>query len=575
MSRVQKLPPDLVNQIAAGEVVERPASVVKELAENSVDAGATRIVVQLFGGGATHLRVIDDGIGMSREDALMSLERHATSKLVDNEGLFRILTKGFRGEAIPAIASVSRFSMMTAEAGALVGTKIVVEGGSEAHVEDAPAITGTRIDVEDLFFNVPARRKFLKREATELLHCEDAVTRLALGHPEVGFRLEHEGRLLWSSPASISEPVARAAAVLGVEAAPHLLPIEERRLGVVVSGFVASPEFTLSNARGLMTFVNRRYVRDRGLTAAVQRAFQDSLPPGRQPVAAVFIDLDPAAVDVNVHPQKLEVRFSDPRSVQDAVGAAISRALQAAPWRTEKEVPATFEAAAQYAQVVDRFLSRAQSPPAFLESPAPLSLESSLGRASFGTARPSLDAAPPPGFFKTLRFIGVLAKQLWVLESKAGSLVVIDPKAVSERIALSALAIRYQSGRLSSAPRTLFSGHAELSAADSAKVLSAAPALLNVGVEVEGFGGTTVSVLRVPVELEAVEVTSWLVEVAEAPEDVKRLEVMARRVGDQASVAATNDEVHTRLSTLDDVVAQAHGRGRSVVLRDIPLLELK
>jgi DNA mismatch repair protein MutL len=295
MGRIRRLPPELVNQIAAGEVVERPASVVKELAENSVDAGASRVTVRLSRGGCGLITVIDDGCGMSRDDALTSLERHATSKLLDKEGLFHILTKGFRGEAIPAIASVSRFTLVTSEAEQLSGTRLVIEGGAPPVVEDAPAVGGTRIDVEDLFFNVPARRKFLKREQTELLHCEDAVTRLALAHPEVGFTLEHEGRVLWSSPPSATEPKQRAAAVLGTEAAPHLLAIDERRLGLTVTGFIAAPEFTLANARGLMTFVNHRYVRDRGLTSAIQRAYQDSLPPGRQPVALVFIELDPAA----------------------------------------------------------------------------------------------------------------------------------------------------------------------------------------------------------------------------------------------------------------------------------------
>jgi DNA mismatch repair protein MutL len=188
--------------------------------------------------------VIDDGHGMSREDAVLSLERHATSKLRDADGLFQILTKGFRGEAIPSIASVSRFTMLTSEPDALVATKITIEGGSQPLIEDAPPPGGTRIDVVDLFFNVPARRKFLKRESTELTHCEEAITRLALAHPEVGFFLEHGGRLLISSPATPKRPKERIAALLGSEVEPHLLEIDERRLGVHVHGFIASPEFT-------------------------------------------------------------------------------------------------------------------------------------------------------------------------------------------------------------------------------------------------------------------------------------------------------------------------------------------
>jgi DNA mismatch repair protein MutL len=576
MARVRRLPPDLVNQIAAGEVVERPASVVKELAENSVDAGATRVTVRLRGGGCANITVIDDGHGMSREDAITSLERHATSKLVDKEGLFHILTKGFRGEALPAIASVSRFSLVTSEPDALEGTRISVEGGAEPVVGAAPAVGGTRIEVDELFFNVPARRKFLKREATELLHCEDAVTRLALAHPEVGFTLEHEGREIWASPPSAAEPVQRAAAVLGSEAAPHLLAIDERRLGLTVTGFIAAPEFTLANARGLMTFVNHRYVRDRGLTAAIQRAYQDSLPPGRQPVAVVFIELDPRAVDVNVHPQKLEVRFADPRFVQEAVGAAVSKALRAAPWRQGTDPAAEpKEVQAQYAQAIERFLARAQPAPAFLEPPTPLALDQPLSRPSFGTARATLDSAPPPRYFAGLVFLGVLAKRFWLTESPAGSLVILDPRAVEERIVWSALATRFQEGELATAPRTLFSARLELGPTERQRVLEAAGALLEVGVEVEDFGQGSVQVLKVPAELEGVDAAGWLFEVASAADASARLAVMARRAGVVAPVLLSHEQVRAKLAALDEVAPQIHARASRVIVRDLPLLELE
>jgi len=576
MGRVRRLPADLINQIAAGEVVERPASVVKELAENSVDAGATRVTVRLTRSGCGGITIIDDGHGMSREDALTSLERHATSKLLDSDGLFHIMTKGFRGEALPAIASVSRFTLVTSEPGATSGTRLSIEGGGAPVVEDAPAVGGTRIDVDDLFFNVPARRKFLKREATELLHCEDAITRLALAHPEVGFSLEHEGKEIWASPPSGAEPMQRAIAVLGKEAAPHLLTIEERRLGLTVTGFIAAPEFTLSNARGLMTFVNHRYVRDRGLTSAIQRAYQDSLPPGRQPVALVFIELDPRAVDVNVHPQKLEVRFADPRSVQEAVGAAVSVALKAAPWRQGGERgPETPQVQAQYAQAIERFLARAQGAPAFLEPATGLALDQSLGRPSFGTARPTLDTAPSRGYFGALRFLSVLARRFWLTESPAGSLVIVDPRAIDERVIWSALATRFQKGTLASAERSLFSARLELPPTERDRVLGAAPALLEVGVEVEDFGKGSVSLLRVPAELEHVDPSSWLVEAAAAADASARIGVMARRAGLRADVLVTHDQAHARLAALDDVAAQVHAHATRVVVRDLPLLDLE
>jgi DNA mismatch repair protein MutL len=576
MGRVRRLPPDLINQIAAGEVVERPASVVKELAENSVDAGATRVTVRLQRGGCAGITVIDDGQGMSREDALTSLERHATSKLVDSDGLFQILTKGFRGEALPAIASVSRFSLVTSEPQADAGTKLTIEGGGAPVIEEAPAVGGTRIDVNDLFFNVPARRKFLKREATELLHCEDAVTRLALAHPEVGFTLEHEGRQMWASPPLGSEPIQRAVAVLGSEVAPHLLSIVERRLGLTVTGFIAVPEFTLSNARGLMTFVNHRYVRDRGLTSAIQRAYQDSLPPGRQPVALVFIELDPRAVDVNVHPQKLEVRFSDPRSVQEAVGSAVSVALKAAPWRQgDTRGPETPQVQAQYAQAIERFLARAQAAPAFLEPAPALSLDQPLGRTSFGTARPTLDSAPPRGYFETLRFLNVLARRFWLTESLAGSLVILDPRAIDERVIWSALATRFQKGELAKADLSLFSARIDLSPTERSRVLEAAQSLLEVGVQVEDFGTGSISILRVPPELEHVAPSSWLVETAAAADASTRIAVMARRAGLAAEILVTHDQARARLAALDDVASQVHAHASRVIVRDLPVLDLE
>lgn len=576
MGRIRRLSDELINQIAAGEVVERPASVVKELAENAIDAGATTVRVLLSEGGLSAIAIIDDGHGMSREDALLSLERHATSKLRDADGLFQILTKGFRGEAIPSIASVSRFTMLTSEPDALVATKISIEGGSTPVVEDAPPPGGTRIDVVDLFFNVPARRKFLKRESTELTHCEEAVTRLALAHPEVGFFLEHGGRLLISSPATPKRPKERIAALLGSEVEPHLLEIDERRLGVHVHGFIASPEFTLPTARGLYTFVNRRYVRDRGVNSAVQRAFQDSLPPGRQPVCAIFIDVDPQSVDVNVHPQKLEVRFSDPRTTQDALAAAVSRALKAAPWRQSPSSPVGDDINAHYAMAVDRFLSRAieaggaglpfepQAAPSVMDQPT---------RPAFGTARPGLNEAPPPGYFSSLKFLGELGKRFWVCEGPGGSLVVLDPKAVRERVVLDGLRARFREGALRDAAPTLFS--ATLTTPDAKTWLAQRERLASWGIELEDFGGETVAIKRVPAELEHTELSAWLPRVVAAPDDETALGELAHAAGSVPVRGVSHDEIRALLAQLDEADFTAPARRRSVVVSDVPLLELE
>jgi DNA mismatch repair protein MutL len=292
-------------------------------------------------------------------------------------------------------------------------------------------------------------------------------------------------------------------------------------------------------------------------------------------VALVFIEVDPAAVDVNVHPQKLEVRFSDPRSVQEAVGAAVARALTAAPWRQQQAGPASAQVQAEYAQAIDRFLARAQTAPAFLEPQAPLQVDGPLGRPAFGTARPTLDTAPPARFFGQLTFIGVLARRFWLTESPAGSLVVIDPRAVSERIALSSLLVRHQKGQLATAPRTLFGARLGLGPTERDRVLEAAPRLVAVGVEVEDFGPGSVSVLRVPAEVEALDPATWLLELACAKDDLARLEILAREVGRFAAVNVTHDEARARLSALDDVAEKVHATATRVVVRDLPLLELE
>jgi len=286
VATVAVLPEELVNKIAAGEVVERPASVVKELCENALDAGARAIRVRLQGGGSRRIEVADDGAGMSRQDAAAALQRHATSKLRTVEDLFEIRTMGFRGEALPAIASVSRFQLTTSEPGAPEGTRVTVEGGASLSVEAAPPIGGTTVVVEDLFFNTPARRKFMKREETEVRHCLDAALRLCLAHPEVAFHVEHEGRALLSAPASPDDLGDRVVAALGREVLGRLLPVDERRLGLRVRGFIASPELSQSSARAVYTFVNRRYVRDRGLNHALQRALADAPFALRRELAA-------------------------------------------------------------------------------------------------------------------------------------------------------------------------------------------------------------------------------------------------------------------------------------------------
>jgi DNA mismatch repair protein MutL len=578
MAQVAVLSEQLINKIAAGEVVERPASVVKELVENALDAGARNIRVALAGGGLKRVSVVDDGHGMAREDAKVAMTRHATSKLRDLEGLSALSTMGFRGEALPAIASVSRFELLTCEPGAQVGTCIRVEGGGAPEVADAAPSGGTRIRVEDLFFNTPARRKFMKAEQTELRHCEDTLGRIALAHPELGFHLEHEGKSLFSSPPT-ADLRERIAAVMGPEVHKALLPVEERRLGLAVTGYIAHPDYTLSNARGIHTFVNRRYVRDRALNAALQRAFADVLPGGRQPVAFLFIEVDPAAVDVNVHPQKLEVRFQDVRGVADALSAAIGRALRAA--APEPAGLGLGQAdAAQYQYAVDRFLARAQASPG-----GPFTVAEGGGAPAFGQLRPGLNEAPPGEYFSQLRFLGTLGGRLWVCEGQGGSLVVLDPHAAIERARLSgylgALFSR-QAGQ-----QTLFSATVQVPPAEARLLSGRVEALAFLGLEVEPFGGTHFVLRAVPAGLEQADKTALLVALVPhlpdpgAPLERETLEDAIRVLACHAAGAATSSRTLTgterealfaELDRADFHTPARHGR---IVLRQLPLLELE
>ncbi|MEM6787065.1 MAG: DNA mismatch repair endonuclease MutL, partial [Myxococcota bacterium] len=322
-ARVICLPPPVANQIAAGEVVTRPSSVVKELVENAIDAEATRIAVDIDGGGVTRIRVVDDGIGMVRDDATRALQRHATSKIRRAEDLLTIRSFGFRGEALPSIASVSRFRLRTRPADEEEGTEVTLEGGVNLDVRPCGAAPGTTVEVEDLFFNVPARRKFLRATSTESAHVGDALKAIALAHPRIQFDITRDGRRRhrW-----LSAPKRRERVQNIFESYP-LHEASGDRGPVSVEGYLSTPDRARTGAGGLYLFVRDRPVQDRALARAVATAYGPALDPGRYPVGAVFLDVDPTLVDVNVHPQKTEVRFAHARAVADALHGVVADAL--------------------------------------------------------------------------------------------------------------------------------------------------------------------------------------------------------------------------------------------------------
>ena len=563
MPTIAVLSDALIDQIAAGEVVERPASVVKELGENALDAGARSIQISVEGGGTRLIEVTDDGAGMSREDAVLSVRRHATSKLHTADDLVAIRTLGFRGEALAAIGSVSRLVLRTALPRAPEGTEVRVEDG-HTHVSPAAARPGTQVRVEDLFGAVPARRKFLRRSETELKHVEDAVLRLALGNPEVGFRLEHDGRTLRVLPPSGGDLQERIAAALGPEVAPFLLPLEERRLGIRVHGVIASPEFSLSTARSLYVFVNGRHVRDRTLHFAVHRGLAPSLPAGRQPVGVLFVEIEPSRVDVNVHPQKLEVRFADAAEVTDAVQAAIARAvLRASLGAGVSRAPAP---STDYAAAVERFLSRA--------SAAPLPLPGVEDRPpAHGEALPDRNAAPAPGYFAALRPLGTVRGRALVCEGAGGSLVLIDLHAARERVI--AHRLEQEVGAPAQAP--LLGAALALTPAMEGRLAPRREALVEVGLVVEPFGPDAFRLVGTPPAL-----------VGHRPEALVEAAVAALEGGQgaaevRAAVACaaaaearepSAEEVRQLLAALDRTEPGARVRHGRVVVEERAVLQL-
>ncbi len=326
VTRIHLLEEHTVNRIAAGEVVERPASVVKELVENSIDAGARSIIVEVEQGGKRLIRVTDDGEGMSPADALLSIQRHATSKIRDAEDLQSIVTLGFRGEALPSIAAVSRFELLTKRADLDTGMRLLVENGQVVEAEECAARNGTTVTVRDLFYNTPARLKFLKSVATELSHITELMTRFALAFPEISFRLLHNGQEIFVSQGS-TDPRHALLAVFGRDVARELRSIDYTQGSLRITGYVSPPHLTRPTRAMQSFFVNRRLVRHRVLSRALDDAYRTLTPEGRHPVAAIFLQVPPYSVDVNVHPTKAEVKFSHEGEVYHAVLNAVRQAL--------------------------------------------------------------------------------------------------------------------------------------------------------------------------------------------------------------------------------------------------------
>jgi DNA mismatch repair protein MutL len=422
VASIRVLPDLLISQIAAGEVVERPASVLKELLENSLDAGAGAITVTLDEGGARRIQVDDDGAGIAAEDLPLALARHATSKIASLEDLEGVATMGFRGEALASIAAVSRLSLVARRKDAAHGASLSAEGGHVGEVQPAARAPGTTVAVADLYFNTPARRKFLRTEPTEFGHCEEVLRRTALARPEVAFTLKHNGRV---SRHLRAQPLAeRAAALLGAEAIEAALPVEVRSGMLRLFGFAGSPHAARARADGQYFFVNGRFVRDRVLAHAAREAYAGLLHGDRQPTYVLFLELDPRAVDVNVHPAKTEVRFRDSRAAHQFVLHALQHALS----------PGAAEAPAAYATVNERGLAPSYQPSLQMAQPAQAYQVFAASAFSSERAVQEEERKSHPLGYALAQLHGV-----YILAQNDAGLVLVDMHAAHERIVMEKL----------------------------------------------------------------------------------------------------------------------------------------
>jgi DNA mismatch repair protein MutL len=484
-ARIRQLPENLVNRIAAGEVIERPAAVVKELVENALDAGATRIAVSLEGGGIARIEVVDDGAGMGPEDLALAVQRHCTSKLAD-ETLVRIATLGFRGEALPSIGAAARLTLISRPKFSAHAHKIAVAGGVVEPIAPAPGAPGTRVCVEDLFYATPARRKFLKTPRTEAEYAEAAWRRLALAAPHVAFRWSVEGRVIADLPAQ--DRAGRVAALLGPDAAGALIPVAAERGALALSGFICAPMVSRATAAGQSLVVNGRPVTDPVLRTALRVATRDVMAAGRYPVVALWLDLPPEALDVNVHPAKSELRFADADAVRSLVIGTLQRCLAggaggAAP-RPEIRPNLHFLPPRQnFPQAGQpRFTG-------FAEAQMPLS----------PAARPQdLPEAVVPDAAHPLGAPVAQVLDTYIIAATADQeLVLVDQHAAHERLTHEALRAQAFEGGVRT-QKLLLPAVVDLPEADAARLADAAEALARLGLELEAFGPGAILVRGLP-----------------------------------------------------------------------------
>jgi len=613
VSRIKILPEILSNKIAAGEVVERPASVVKELVENSLDAGSTKIIVDIEKGGRSLIRISDNGIGMSHDDALLSLERYATSKIAKDTDLFAINTLGFRGEALPSIASVSRFQMISRNKDSDSGVDIYVEGGKIKKVSEIGAPKGTMIAIKQLFYNTPARRKFMKTINTEMGHISDTMANIAIGWPDVRFTLNHNGKQV-KNWVAVSDPLDRAADILGRDAEKELHRIDYEDNAVNISGWVTAPRYARSTSRGIHIYVNGRFVKDKTVQHAIFQGYKGRLVKGQYPAAILFLNVPFDEVDVNVHPTKHEVRFARQREIHDAVKNTISNALGQADrqetWhrpvqkpvpvfepKVEKEIPAPPEISNLESTPV--FESKPASQPKPVSIPEPVKEIDNVAEAVLSFEKEIPQTAPKellqeplpetpmelpkkepviqqPLFeesrFSNLNIIGQ-SHNTYILCESGDGVILIDQHAAHERVLYEKLKSRSVQTKIS-VQHLLIPETFDLNFRESDILEKLIPDLEKSGMNIEAFGGNTFVIKSVPTMLEGKAVAPLIMEIIDKALEIgvasnldkameESLMIMACHGSIRANQKLSHEEIKGLLSQMEqceDPFHCPHGR---------------
>jgi len=599
MAQIQILSEQLCNKIAAGEVVERPASVVKELLENSLDAGADEVVVELERGGKSLIRVSDNGCGMLEEDAFLCLERHATSKIRHEDDLAAIGTLGFRGEALPSIASVSRLRLTTRAAESEAGSEIYIEGGVVKRTGEVGMPVGTTIEVRNLFFNTPARRKFLRRDETELGHISDMVTKQALGYPGVRFTLVHQGRtLVETRPGENLQE--RVAALMGRQIAGSMLLLDQQAEGLHLNGLLAPPDVSRATTANIYFFINGRVIRDRVVQHALLDGYRGLLMKGRYPVMVLFLQIDPHQVDVNVHPTKHEVRFRDQRRVHDFLVAAVRNALRPAPWAagerpetpdaTEppddygEKVPAPALPKAgpavgtpgDYGERIHETSARYASQPCTAHSPL---VTSTVPPPSPPVSPAELFSSPEEaaGPFGRLRVIGQF-RQTYIVCEDGDELVLVDQHAAHERVRFEQLRAQHRTQGIER-QGLMFPEVIEFDARRAAVFAEHLEELAGLGFELEEYGPNAFALRSQPKLLGKVsgrelvqDVASELVELGRSGQVEDALDEVLITMACHSAVRAHHElgsaEISALFRDLDAIDFKANcPHGRPILLR--------